>query len=439
MRHLAAATRARYLVLLTWLASPLTLLLAFSFMTQIYAATALMLAMLLLFKGYREGSVWLIASSTVVVLAAVLIRQNAAIWFVALALSAMSARKSRRGKILLASAGAGAALVAGMLLFTAWLTPSGSQFAAHADPIGVGQRWTSLSRVVFAFPQHAALAFAPPVIIFGLLIVRSRSARTYSIVAALFVLFLLRAEWMPGVAADAPVWSMLQWPDVQFGSLFTNFSLGPPTLIDVSREGLATPFAAREWLRAVVTISAALGGAVVLVGSDLVRRDTRHSERAFEMRFISNLFLGGMIMLGAGNLYFDRYVVDAGWPLLLLAVPLVDRFPKGAAAGVIAALLIAGLSSLAVHEYLSWNRARWALVERAPSLGIDAATIDGGYEVNAWMPRKKNLDLQAPIESFGKPYVITFQPLPGSRVVATEPFSALRQGDLYLLEFRGAR
>jgi len=434
---LRATTLTRYVVLFSWLGSPLTLLMAFSFMTQIYAATALMAATLLLFKGRREQKPALLAASAMIVIAAVLIRQNAAIWFVALIVSAMPERRSKSGKTLITTGALALSIVAWMLITTAWLTPPSEQFSSHSAPTGIEQRWESLSRVLTAFPQHAALTFAPCVIAFALLAFHLRSARVYAMLIASLCLFLLRADWMPGVSGDASPWSMLRWPDVNFGSVLANFTLGPPTLTDIGREGSATPFAAPDWLRGVVTAFAAVGGAVAVVGGALSWLRTRGSETAFEFRFIAIFLLAGMGMLGAGNFYFDRYVVDVGWPLLLLAAPAFDRFEKASVVALIAAACLIVASSMGVFEYLAWNRARWALVERAPMHGVDLSQLDGGYEVNAWLPRRESLDLHAPIAAGTKQFLITFNPLPGGRVIDHENFGSFRKRALYLIEMRG--
>lgn len=434
LRHLGASGLTRTVLLLTWLGSPLTLVSAFSFMTHIYAATLLMAATLLLFRGYGEQKTMLIVAGATVALLAVLVRQNAVVWFVALIVSAFPERKARNGRAVIAAACGGLLAVGIMIVTTDWLTPGGGQFTAHASATGIEQRWWSLGRVVTAFPQHAALTFLPLVIPFAWMLWRERSLRLYAMLAGCSLLFLLRVPWMPGASGEAPAWSMLLWPDVNFGNVFTNFALGPPTLTDVGREGYAPPFTAPLWLRVVVTALGVVGGAVILVGGVLTWRTTRTSARVFEYRFIATFLIAGVLMLSAGNFYFDRYVVDVAWPLLLLATPLLDRFRKVSFGAIATAAAIIIASTMGVAEYLAWNEARWALVERAMTHGVNTGELDGGYEVNAWLPRRGTLDLQAATMAGPKRFMITFHSLPGARVIDREDFGSFRRRSLYLIE-----
>jgi hypothetical protein len=87
--------------------------------------------------------------------------------------------------------------------------------------------------------------------------------------------------------------------------------------------------------------------------------------------------------------FFDRYLLPV-FPvaLVLLAAGHARSAPKyfaGWRTGVTGAILIVigGLSVAATHDYLEWNRTRWAAFHYLTAvLGIPPTDIDGGYEFN---------------------------------------------------------
>jgi len=54
-------------------------------------------------------------------------------------------------------------------------------------------------------------------------------------------------------------------------------------------------------------------------------------------------------------------------------------------------LLMAVFSVCAVHDYVSWNRARWALTDKVISEGMDVNNIDGGVEYMTWYHFDENV------------------------------------------------
>jgi hypothetical protein len=59
-------------------------------------------------------------------------------------------------------------------------------------------------------------------------------------------------------------------------------------------------------------------------------------------------------------------------------------------AGLAALAIIGALSIGLMHDWLSWNSARWALGRRAVARGIAPHDIEGGFEWDGWhSPRAK--------------------------------------------------
>jgi hypothetical protein len=88
------------------------------------------------------------------------------------------------------------------------------------------------------------------------------------------------------------------------------------------------------------------------------------------------------------SLFFDRYVLV--FLFLILGLMVASGAGRGeapapwcigASALVLAAYL--GFGVAATHDYLGWNRVRWAAAAEAqPELGLPPGEIDGGFEYN---------------------------------------------------------
>ncbi len=133
---------------------------------------------------------------------------------------------------------------------------------------------------------------------------------------------------------------------------------------------------------------------------------------------------------------YDRYIL-ALLPGALWGVcghPAAGPARRWAAFAALAAM---GILSLALmHDWLSWNSARWTLGERALAHGIPAHMVEGGFEWNGWhspsgaapLQQRTARGLNTPITGMLFPHVtgrfaLSFSPLPGTRVLDTEPYT----------------
>ena len=109
-----------------------------------------------------------------------------------------------------------------------------------------------------------------------------------------------------------------------------------------------------------------------------------------------------------------------------------------AASGTLLTML-AGISVGLMHDWLSWNVARWTLGDRAIAHGIPAHDIEGGFEWDGWyaprplrqqMPRPRHgleLALSAVLfEPISGRYAISFSPLPEFPQVVSVDHEAYR-------------
>ncbi|AKF03096.1 glycosyltransferase family 39 protein [Sandaracinus amylolyticus] len=113
--------------------------------------------------------------------------------------------------------------------------------------------------------------------------------------------------------------------------------------------------------------------------------------------------------------FFDRYLLgQLPFVLALLALEIVptpsDR--RVLALGSVFVVASALFSIAATHDYLAWQRARWALVERAAERSIARTSIDGGFEVNNH-PAPEG----PPVENEDAPYRLAMSPMEAHEVV----------------------
>jgi len=131
--------------------------------------------------------------------------------------------------------------------------------------------------------------------------------------------------------------------------------------------------------------------------------------------------------------FMDRYLL----PPLALAVALLaacgvlqSRSGRRAAAAAAIVALAAAFDVAAMHDFLSYNRARWTAIHDLLASGMPAASIEGGtYEVNGWInyrpgsvfARGRDRWYDGSVDSPAA--VLSLGPLDGYRVTATYQFS----------------
>ena len=278
-----------------------------------------------------------------------------------------------------------------------------------------------------------ALPFAGLAVPLGRLVPRGRTSVwvAMGVVAAVTAALALAGELLP---ADGT------------GHVLYNLGLGPRTLRDtyvlsVSR-GPEAP--AAVWV--AVTAGAVIGAGLLLRAAVPVAVRTWKAirDRGGRQRVAPALFLTSVAVLYAPTSvlagFFDRYALFLLPPALGLLTTL-DSLPRtrcgvrrrgagrGWAFGTGAGLLaLMGLFAIAAtHDYLAWNRARWAALRHlTEDARVPPERIDGGYEYNGWRfydayghgERGRTWGWGAQ----GDAYVVAFGPLPGYRTTDAFPF-----------------
>jgi hypothetical protein len=149
------------------------------------------------------------------------------------------------------------------------------------------------------------------------------------------------------------------------------------------------------------------------------------------------------LMLVAPSLY-DRYLVVL-LPGAIYAAATPARRPLLAGVpGMFLLLVFGAVSTAMMHDWLSWNRARWRLGDRVCARGVNAHDIEGGLEWNGWHSPVPRPHLVSPDRSDYPPlepkglalpitqyffshvsgrYALSFSALGGVEVEDSEPYS----------------
>ena len=421
-RPVAAVTQA------TFLFCPLTVGLAVTFMTDLpYAALEVWAAVLLLrhLRSGADGALW---AGAAVALAATLSRQTGlavplAFGLALLARRGPSVQTAWRALFPLATS------VAGLVAVQAWLAAAGRMPAIYPGRAGSAARHAlsvmGVSQVVGN--AHSALitlglVLAPVLVVVGAAVWRRDRRPTPWLLAGAVVVALGVARLLTDGAWRLPL----------IGNTLVEAGIGPLTLFDADVLGVANVPGLPGAFWGAATVVGALGATALLVvlGAHVARavRDARalgDAEAAGGFLLLASAATLAPLLPGT---FFDRYLIVV-LPLVAGALVALVR-PRRVSRRVlaVAALAVAALGAYGVagtHDYLAWNRARWALLDRIAREDPAAwARIDGGFEFNGlvgydpdepWRPGRSRW-------SRGNDEVVAFGPIPGYDVVGQEAY-----------------
>jgi hypothetical protein len=417
--------------------NPLYFSLSFTFMTDVPFVAVSMLSLLFFVRAFRTESMLDIAAGYSLATVAILIRQNAAVLPVAFAIAYLFKHRLRRR-----------ALAYGIVPLAIELVLIGSYPVVIAHTIGLPFYYISARGVYGAVAHDLGRDWLHVLGIIGDRLV------VETLYLGLFLLPLSIAVigwWLPRVTSD---WRKARsfWAGTTVavvlgavvlgrgrvmplsGNILYDFGLGPPLLRDRYVLGLHhLPRAPREfWL--AVTVVAVIGSAplvmsVVALG---LRAATATKSRASSlepaMLFIWIVGVGYVVNTAVtastpSYSFFDRYIVFAFVPLMMLLAHAPSRALGSQRAAVFSAAvvltLVYGVFAVgATHDYLAWNRARWNAADDLLREGISAKRINGGFEFNGWY-RYDPKHLKRSLESWfrGDEYLVAFGHVSGYREV----------------------
>lgn len=413
----AITGRTRALALVCFALGPLYVNLAFTFMTDVPFTVAAVWAGYAYVHGFALTRRRSLVLGGLVSAAALLIRQHGVFVAAAAALTALTAReRAWRDRLLDATAAAGFPAVVA-IGFHVWL------LEWHGAPDAVTLKLSEAATPTLAGIVNAAFRGLATL---GFLLAPVAAAVRRDVVthhprltAALCTLFVVLA---------GALWIRLDAAMFYLTNVMYDLGLGASSLRDTQFLGLRAPITLGTPLRIVSTPIATLAAGVLAaacLGGVTLRRDP---VARFLTIAVGVLFLGSLLHT---KYYFDRYLLVVV-PFVLAATCLVARAHVGRASIVLAAVLVA-YAVAGTHDYLAWNRARYAGLAELTDAGVSPREIDGGMEFNAWQlaaelgtwPTNEEARVgQPPTRKswwwvIDDRYVASFRPLPGYTVRRT--------------------
>ena len=135
-----------------------------------------------------------------------------------------------------------------------------------------------------------------------------------------------------------------------------------------------------------VLLRAATAGRAIFGNVLAGRQGDTDSAWIFVLMLTATYWATILVLVSGNGYFFDRYLLPLV-PLGILLVPAtVAERPPAAWRGFVAGLPLlafAFVSVTATHDYLAWNRTRWAILRELTTRSeVPAEKIDGGYEFN---------------------------------------------------------
>jgi len=429
LRHLGANRRIATFGTAAFAFNPFYLFLSYSFMTDVPFLSLMILAILLLLRGVDLGHRGEVVLGLALACLSIFIRQIGLMILIGILLAYPIRRGFGKRWVLVAVI---PTVFSGALLwsFERYLDLVGEMpggFTIKSDAIK--KFWTDLAHGhVGAFKMSLRISF-------HLLMYLGLWSLPFLLLIAPRVLARLtparrRAAWLLLAGVTAGVTTLLTrlgWLMPMVGNQLNKFGMGVMTLPGAG-SGLPRTF----WIG--VTGLAVTGAALIIVTLGELAREkwlnrgtaSKHLSWPWQVIFLlaMGVFNFGPVAFAYGSV-FDRYFL-VFLPLLLALIVALGhgqhmipgRLVEWLSASVMAVYLVFGVA--ATHDYLGWNRARWAATaELHERWGVPEEEIDGGFEYNnlldsrkryrtRWVHRPGHTEI---IDNPSRPYRLAFEPL----------------------------
>lgn len=226
------------------------------------------------------------------------------------------------------------------------------------------------------------------------------------------------------------------------GNIFYNFGLGPKLLKDGYFKINISP-TLPEFVFIILKIAGSIGAVLLIfyLISLFVNKKNIIKEKFI---FFILLIIGGYLFYFSLDKYsFDRYYLFAQIFILLLIIHLPLKINKFS--GIISVLFFAIFfifSVSATHDYFSWNKTRWKILNELESQGVLPENIDGGFEYNGWHQTAERSNIQNINQKswwFVKndDYVVSFGEIEGFEVIKSQKYKTIiptKNNSIYLLK-----
>lgn len=418
--------------------NPVWLVLSVSFMTDIEFAAYSIVSTLFFCQYLRTRRTGVLLAAIAFALAAVSVRQLGLNLTMAMfGALVLESRKDKRGIVL--SAVGIIASVAFLLGFALWLEVRHAMPAAADVPFDAFARALATPHTfITKFEQFTRGIlvhmgwFLSPLLLWRAPAMFAQYNRLHHGRKILIGAAVIGLVWFVLMAVVRPL--PLNWVTMNDSGLGPVRLHGPPGVMP-GPEPLPKAF----WI--LMTFIAVSGTMLMLLEVGLAARSIVNARRLRQFDGVASLrafllfnaviYLGPLFVAG----YFDRYLIVPAFALLALftiewqwdANARSRETPhKGtrafSAAAVFVVVLIGAYTVAGTHDYLSWNRARWVLLDTLLRQGVKPAQIDGGEEFNGTYLYDPNY-VSSPTKSFwwvlDDEYIVQFGGLDGYHTVAS--------------------
>ncbi len=238
------------------------------------------------------------------------------------------------------------------------------------------------------------------------------------------------------------------WPYIPSGNIFYNLGLGPKLLQDGHNGlNLNPSLSITTWniIKAFGFFGAWL--LIWMVWNQVLNFLT--NLKAWDPIQWIQIGSGLVILIFSGYLYidylsWDRYylLLIPFWGFLIMPANIPSLKRKTLIPYLLIFIFLAGFSIAATHDYLAWNRARWAAINKLTiEKNISPNRIDGGFEFNAF----NNTGPRHPLSRMGRSwwfvgedeYLISFGEVSCYEKIDSIPFSSYlppREDHIYILQ-----
>jgi hypothetical protein len=364
----------------------------------------------------RSGARALVAGS-IAAAAALLVRQHGVFVTAAAVLAVLLAGRSHRARDAFA---ASAVPVLAVAAYLAWLYFARAATPAVANKVAEATHLTDAGTLNLAFRavEYLGLLLLPVAV--TVVPAARRTPRVFGVALAVLTACACFLYAREGAL-------MLYLTNVLY-----DFGVGAMTLRDVLFLGFDPPVHGGRALGLVLTVAATFSASVLVAAWWQALPRGRDPLRMFVFLCFALLFLGSLLH---ARFYFDRYLLPVLPFAAALALMTAAPLRAGRAAWILA-IALAWCAIAGTHDYMAWNRARFAMLDALESEGVEPTSIDGGMEYNAWRlaARLGTWPTTADVVP-GQPstrrswwwvvddrFVVSFRPLPGYRPKAQRTY-----------------
>lgn len=388
--------------------------LSFTFMTDVPSLAFLLLAVMLMIRGYQFDRPILVILANLAALASMFIRQNGALFFlasiIALALNINQAKARYQLIITLIFI----IVAEGVYIWLGQL---------DLLPRAANYRFFHLLDMQTLLP-HILRTLTYSLLYLGLLLLPLLAG----IATTQYSLFTDSKTGLLFLLTSATVSNLLN-KGVYFpymGNMITSYGLGPAVDVLQGKESVMFP----SWVWGTLSILAAVGASLLLrflMQMKLGLLKSIHS--SFTVALVGSLTTSSLLSVLLVE-SFDRYLLPVLSFLIVYFGVYYKRNLNLHTPSVLLIMLVFGLYSfVGTQNYLNWNEVRWHEANTLIKQGINAEQVEAGYEWCGWQLYSRSKEFQ----SFNDPakpwyvnficpinraeYVISFSELPGYEII----------------------